>query len=472
MRFRILASCLLLPLALWIALPLVSDAADPQRDLEQVEADIDEKKRRLGSVGARARVLTGDVAALTGRVDALQGTIDGLQRRQDRLQSALDVKRRELGETQGELRDVRARLVRLRTRLADARELLAARLVELYKSDEPDMVSVVLSSDGFAELLENGAYLQRIGEQDKSIITAVRDAKLEAAAETKRLDTLERRQQAIADEIYQRRNEVARARIAVERKRDAIDRVRDDRRALLSDVREHAGHLNEDIRGLQAQQSKIEKRIQAAQNPTSTATSGGQVSGNGRFIWPVNGPITSPFCEARSWENCHPGIDIGVGEKAGWQFAGLPVSVLEVPGHTLGATTYVIEGNAFTGDTLFSCGCGRILEGDPEMMWASLQKLMALPDETKLWCGHEYTVKNASFALTLEPENQALRMFSNVVRQARAKGTPTMPSTMKLEKIVNPMLRPGSAEIRKTLGLVEATDLAVFTAVRARRNLI
>jgi hydroxyacylglutathione hydrolase len=165
-----------------------------------------------------------------------------------------------------------------------------------------------------------------------------------------------------------------------------------------------------------------------------------------------------------------PGIDVGVSEKTGWQFAGLPVAVLDVPGHTLGATTYVVEANAFTGDTLFSCGCGRILEGDPEMMWASLNKLMALPDDTRLWCGHEYTVKNASFALTLEPENQPLRMFSNVVRQARAKDTPTMPSTMKLEKIVNPMLRPQSAQIRKTLGMQDATDLAVFTEVRARRN--
>jgi hydroxyacylglutathione hydrolase len=167
-----------------------------------------------------------------------------------------------------------------------------------------------------------------------------------------------------------------------------------------------------------------------------------------------------------------PGIDVGVGERKGWQFAGLPVTVLEVPGHTLGATTYVIEGNAFTGDTLFSCGCGRILEGDPEMMWASLNKLMTLPEATMLWVGHEYTVKNATFALTLEPENQALRMFSNVVRQARGKGNATMPSTMKLEKIVNPMLRPDSAEIRKTLDMAEATDLQVFTEVRRLRNQI
>ena len=165
-----------------------------------------------------------------------------------------------------------------------------------------------------------------------------------------------------------------------------------------------------------------------------------------------------------------PGIDVGVGEKAGWQFAGLPVTVLEVPGHTLGAITYVIAGNAFTGDTLFSCGCGRVFEGDAEMMWASLSKLMTLPDETLLWCGHEYTEKNASFALTLEPENQALRMFTNVVRQARAKSTPSMPSTMKLEKIVNPMLRAASPAIRKALGMEKADDVEVFAEVRRRKD--
>ena len=84
-----------------------------------------------------------------------------------------------------------------------------------------------------------------------------------------------------------------------------------------------------------------------------------------------------------------PGIDIGVSEAGGWQFAGLPVKVLEVPAHTRGAITYVIEENAFTGDTLFVMGCGRLFEGDAATMWKSLSKLAQLPDETKVWCGHE-----------------------------------------------------------------------------------
>lgn len=311
MRLRILLACLVLPILLWVSLPLVS-SADPQGDVNRLQNKIDDKQKQLDRVNGRAQILTTDISAFTRRINALQGTVNTLQDRQDKIQGDLDQKRGELLRTQEELRIVRARLARLRVRLDGARETLAARLVELYKSDEPDIVSVVLSSNGFAELLENGAYLQRIGEQDRQIITAVRAAKAEAATATSRLSDLERRQQTITDAIYARRNEVARARIAVENKRDAIDRVRSGKRALLSKVRGSAGELHEDIKSLEAQQSKIQKRIQAAQNPSSTATSGGHVSGNGRFIWPVNGPITSPFCESRSWENCHPGIDIAV----------------------------------------------------------------------------------------------------------------------------------------------------------------
>jgi hydroxyacylglutathione hydrolase len=165
-----------------------------------------------------------------------------------------------------------------------------------------------------------------------------------------------------------------------------------------------------------------------------------------------------------------PGIDVGVSEATGWQFAGMKVQVLEVPGHTLGATTYVMAGNAFTGDTLFSAGCGMILEGDAEMMWASLRKLMALPDDTKLWCGHEYTEKNCRFALTLEPGNQALQKFAEAAAMTRNAGEPTMPSTMTKEKQVNPFLRPDSREIRRTLGMERAPDVEVFAEARLRKN--
>ena len=165
-----------------------------------------------------------------------------------------------------------------------------------------------------------------------------------------------------------------------------------------------------------------------------------------------------------------PGIDIGVTEDTGWEWAGLPVQVLEVPAHTRGAITFVIDGNAFTGDTLFAMGCGRLFEGDPQMMWTSLSKLMTLPDATKVYCGHEYTESNGRFALTLEPGNGALEDRMKEVRATRAKGAPTVPSDMALEKATNPFLRVESPEIRRTLGLESADAVTVFGEIRRRKD--
>jgi murein DD-endopeptidase MepM/ murein hydrolase activator NlpD len=130
------------------------------------------------------------------------------------------------------------------------------------------------------------------------------------ATAARRLGALERRQQRIAMEITERRNAVAEVRVEVQGKRDAIDRVRDQKQGVLSSVRAHAHDIHEDIRALQAQQAKIEAKIRSAQGYGSIPA--GPIRGGGRFIWPVNGPITSPFCEQRAWESCHPGIDIGV----------------------------------------------------------------------------------------------------------------------------------------------------------------
>ena len=165
-----------------------------------------------------------------------------------------------------------------------------------------------------------------------------------------------------------------------------------------------------------------------------------------------------------------PGIDVGVTEASGWEFAGLAVQVLEVPAHTRGAITFVIDGNAFTGDTLFAMGCGRLFEGDPQMMWSSLSKLMALPDATKIYCGHEYTENNGRFALTVEPGNAALRARMVEVHGRRGKGQTTMPSEMGLEKATNPFLRVASPEIRASLGMEKAGDVAVFGEIRSRKD--
>jgi len=165
-----------------------------------------------------------------------------------------------------------------------------------------------------------------------------------------------------------------------------------------------------------------------------------------------------------------PGLDVGVDEASGWEFDGRKVRVLEVPAHTRGAITFVIDGNAFTGDTMFLMGCGRLFEGDPQMMWTSLSKLMTLPDETRIYCGHEYTESNGRFALTLEPGNPALRARVAEVQAIRAKGRPTVPGTMGLEKQTSPFLRPDNAEIRRSLGMEKAGTVAAFGEIRARKD--
>ncbi|MGB2495179.1 MAG: hydroxyacylglutathione hydrolase [Candidatus Puniceispirillaceae bacterium] len=153
-------------------------------------------------------------------------------------------------------------------------------------------------------------------------------------------------------------------------------------------------------------------------------------------------------------------------------FAGRRVEVLATPGHTLDMLNYHLasESLAFTGDTLFAMGCGRLFEGNAEMMWESLTKLMALDDETIIYCSHEYTAANAAFALSVDPDNQALQRRAEAVAELRAAGQPTVPTIMALEKETNPFLRADDAAIRTVLGMESATDSAVFAEIRRRKD--
>jgi hydroxyacylglutathione hydrolase len=146
--------------------------------------------------------------------------------------------------------------------------------------------------------------------------------------------------------------------------------------------------------------------------------------------------------------------------------------VLFVPGHTLGHIAYYFAADkaVFCGDTLFSLGCGRLFEGTPQQMLHSLRRLAQLPDDTRVFCGHEYTEANGRFALTLEPQNPVLRQRMDAVRALRHDGKPTVPSLMGQEKAANPFLRPASAQIRATLTMPAAQDEAVFAAIRQRKD--
>ncbi|MEW5771214.1 MAG: hydroxyacylglutathione hydrolase [Pseudomonadota bacterium] len=134
----------------------------------------------------------------------------------------------------------------------------------------------------------------------------------------------------------------------------------------------------------------------------------------------------------------HP---VGEGDEVELPELGLRLAVMETPGHTLGHVCYVGDGLAFTGDTLFSCGCGRLFEGTAAQMHESLRRLAALPEDTRVYCAHEYTLPNIGFALEVEPDNPALLARHEAARQARKAGLPTLPSTIGQERAANPFLR-------------------------------
>ncbi|GJL84423.1 MAG: hydroxyacylglutathione hydrolase [Micavibrio sp.] len=148
-------------------------------------------------------------------------------------------------------------------------------------------------------------------------------------------------------------------------------------------------------------------------------------------------------------------LDIELDESSVFEFGGEQAQIFETPGHTTGGICiyFPISKIIFTGDTIFSLGCGRLFEGTPEQMWASFQKIMALPDDTKLYCGHEYTQGGARFCLTVEPDNPDLKARAEEVNALREEEKPTLPSTIGIEKKTNVFLRAGSAdrfaEIRK-----------------------
>jgi hydroxyacylglutathione hydrolase len=159
-------------------------------------------------------------------------------------------------------------------------------------------------------------------------------------------------------------------------------------------------------------------------------------------------------------------VDQGDSAKLG----GLTARVLNVGGHTLGHIAYVFDSEmvAFVGDALFSLGCGRLFEGTPQQMWESLQKLAALPDDTTLYCAHEYTQSNARFAITIEPSNRALQARIGEIDTLRAAGKPTVPMTLRQEKETNPFLR--APELKGAIKLPEASDWEAFADIRKRKD--
>ncbi len=168
-----------------------------------------------------------------------------------------------------------------------------------------------------------------------------------------------------------------------------------------------------------------------------------------------------------------PGIDIRLEPDRPWQGLGLPMQILDMPGHTLGHIALLIDDALFCGDTLFGAGCGRLFEGTPAVMWASLHRLAALDEDTRVYCAHEYTLANLEFALSIDAGNEALKERLIQDRLRCNKGEPTIPSSIGIERATNPFLRPLDAGFRTTYAEAHGIPddaLAVFTDIRARKD--
>jgi len=180
--------------------------------------------------------------------------------------------------------------------------------------------------------------------------------------------------------------------------------------------------------------------------------------------WPVN--VYGPKGESTP---CNT-FSVDESDRVTIEELAMTFKVIDLPGHTLGHVAYLSENKLFSGDTLFSAGCGRIFEGTPEQMYHSLQKLAQLPEETLVYCTHEYTLANLDFALTVDTENKQLMQYQQQVEKLRMADQISLPTSIKQELAINPFLRCFDKTIRSTVAahfnLSLTDEIAVFTAIR------
>jgi murein DD-endopeptidase MepM/ murein hydrolase activator NlpD len=277
------------------------------QSLGAIQNQIQSTRAKLGHARGREQVLTSDISALSSRIRSLQGEIAGLRRRESRAQTVLEARRAELARVRVRYERERARYLLLRKKLARAQALLAKRLVEIYKSDQPDLVTVLLESDGFEDLLVRSDYLTRIGEQDSLIVDRVRKLKAESERKKALLGKLKDEAEAAVAEIEAKKRELAQARAGIQSRQGALASAREQKQGSLGNVRESRRELEGDLAALEAASAQVTAQLQGSGGP---GPAGPIRQGSGGFIWPVNGPVVSPF--GMRWGHLHAGIDIGV----------------------------------------------------------------------------------------------------------------------------------------------------------------
>jgi murein DD-endopeptidase MepM/ murein hydrolase activator NlpD len=289
----------LLPIALavtaFLVLPLPGRSAPLSSRIEQKRDEIERHKAKEG-------VLSSTIQRFDTRIDAIQGEIAETERRLSRVQSSLDRQKEKLLDVRNKLEEARDRLERLRSELVTARKVLAARLVEIYKSDAPDALTVILSSDGFGDLLERAEFLDRISDQDREITDRVRGLKDQARDQAVQLADLEEEEQLAAERILRERDQVAAVEDQLTGARDQLASARADKQGALNQVHASRVQLEGDLAALEREQARVQAALQGVAGPIK--------QGSGQLIWPVNGPVVSGF--GMRWGRLHAGLDIAV----------------------------------------------------------------------------------------------------------------------------------------------------------------
>jgi murein DD-endopeptidase MepM/ murein hydrolase activator NlpD len=280
----ILIVLVLLVAAFSLAIGAVASGQDAQTEL-------DEKESELHAAESKRGVLSTEIESLSNEITQLEGEVAALRNREALVQEELEQKQAELDREREHLEVLRARLKR-------SVDLLEQRLVAIYKSDTPDVVTVVLESDGFADLLERYEYLNRIEDQDSDIIDRVRELRNATKNAVQRI-------RAARDEIAAKKRELTRTRVSLESREAELESARASRERTVSQIDTHIHKLEGDIGDLEDQ---IQQQLQASATPTLPA--GPIRGGSGEMIWPVNGTVSSPF--GMRWGRLHAGIDISV----------------------------------------------------------------------------------------------------------------------------------------------------------------
>jgi murein DD-endopeptidase MepM/ murein hydrolase activator NlpD len=262
---------------------------------QDLDSQLSEKQSELAEKEDQKGVLTTEISRYSDQIDRLAGEVAVLRNREAIVQEQLD-------QVKARLRREKHRLDQLRHHLRRSLNALRNRLVAIYRSDEPDVLTVILSSDGFDDLVNRYEYLRRIQERDSSIVDRVRFLRNDSR------DTVERIE-AARDEIAAKKAELERTRVQLESRQAELDAVRDRRAAALDSVEDNIQRLEGDISDIQGD---IQAQIQAASSTTTTPLPAGPIQGgsSGGMIWPVNGPVVSPF--GPRWGRMHEGIDIAV----------------------------------------------------------------------------------------------------------------------------------------------------------------